>query len=62
MNPMYDPAKRDAYIETQKSVARDIVIQLRAERRQEAEKTPPMPIIVGVLGPVDGLQAVDQNG
>lgn len=62
MNPMDDPNQRDAYIAKQRTVAQGIVEQLRAERRQEVEKKPPMPIIIGVQGPPDGLQAVDTNG
>lgn len=58
MNPMDEPEQRKAYMEGLKPTAEKIMEQLRQERRSESQPKR-KGIIIGVSGPSDGMQAVD---
>lgn len=58
MNPMNDPAQRDAYIAEQKKTAQSIMDEFRKERGTY-NKPNRQGIIIGVSGQPGGMQAVD---
>jgi hypothetical protein len=63
MNPLDDPAQRDAYLAQARADAQRMADEARAARQAAVKAQPPRdrcsPVIVGVQGPADGMQAVD---
>lgn len=58
MNPMDVPEQRDAYIAQQKITAQSIMDDLRKERGTYSP-TKRQGFVIGISGPVGGMQAVD---
>jgi hypothetical protein len=60
MNPLDDPAQKDAYMEQRKKEARQMLDQMKEERKgSEPPSDRPKACIIGVTGPSDGFQSVD---
>lgn len=60
MNPIDDPAQREAYMEQRAKEARQMLDQMKEERKGSSPPGDgPRSIIIGVTGDPNGFQSVD---